>query len=279
MFNVIMGPCDWNKGQGYILVERLFEYTDDDICAQFKEKGAPDLNRLAQYPCLFMNEGMGEEPAYVGRIDNPRIQGQKILFECILDAGSPPLQNSALYDIRSALTMKADIEFHRQHWDVKNIDLYKTLFFNLTLCRQNPTVFKLPRYENINHRFVSVMMPFSDDFDSVYKKIQHAAKNLNLACKRADDFWYDDKIIQDVITLIDRAKIVVRDCTGRNPNVFYEAGIAHTLGRNVIFITQNKDDIPFDVSSIRYIEYQNTDEGLAKLTKDLQARMETLLHS
>lgn len=279
MFNVIMGGCDWNKGQGCILAERLFEYTETDISDQFKEAGVPNLNKLAQLPCLFMNEGMNEEPAYIGRIDKPRIHGKNILFECVLDAGCPLLQNHALYAIRSALAMSEDIEFHRQHWDVKNIDLYKILFCSLTQSRQNPTVFTIPRYEKIDPTLISVMMPFDESFTPVYESIQQAALAMHLTCNRADDFWEDARIMQDVVTLIDRARIVVCDCTGRNPNVFYETGIAHTLGRDVILITQNKEDIPFDLRHLRYIPYRNTEEGHANLKNDLQARMKTLLQS
>lgn len=71
--------------------------------------------------------------------------------------------------------------------------------------------------------------------------------------------------------------MVVCDCTGRNPNVFYEVGIAHTLGREVILITQSHDDIPFDLRHLRYIAYLNNGEGLASLSKSLEARMETIL--
>jgi hypothetical protein len=84
-------------------------------------------------------------------------------------------------------------------------------------------------------------------------------------------------VIQDVVALIDRSRIVVCDCTGRNPNVFYEAGIAHTLGREVILITQNDNDIPFDLRHIRYIRYLNNAEGRDTLMKALQARIETIL--
>jgi len=63
------------------------------------------------------------------------------------------------------------------------------------------------------------------------------------------------------------------DCTGRNPNVFYEAGIAHTLGREVILITQNEQDIPFDLRHRRYIRYLDNVEGRDVLTVALQAKM------
>jgi hypothetical protein len=56
--------------------------------------------------------------------------------------------------------------------------------------------------------------------------------------------WENPAIIQDIVSLIDRSRVVICDCTGRNPSVFYEIGIAHTLGREVILITQNPEDSP-----------------------------------
>src|SRR3546814_10493227 len=99
------------------------------------------------------------------------------------------------------------------------------------------------------------MMPFDAAFNDVYVAIQQAAANAGLRCRRADDIWENPAVIQDVVSLIDRSRVVVCDCSGRNPNVFYEAGIAHTLGREVILITQNSADIPFDLRHLRYVQY------------------------
>jgi hypothetical protein len=92
-------------------------------------------------------------------------------------------------------------------------------------------------------------------------------------CRRADDIWENPAVIQDVVSLIDRSSVVIADCTGRNPNVFYEIGIAHTLGREVILITQNAEDIPFDLRHLRYVTYLNNSEGLAALVARLQPRL------
>jgi hypothetical protein len=70
---------------------------------------------------------------------------------------------------------------------------------------------------------------------------------------------------------------VVCDCTARNPNVFYEAGIAHTLGREVILITQSEHDIPFDLRHLRYIRYLNNVEGRTALTQALKLRMQHII--
>jgi hypothetical protein len=121
------------------------------------------------------------------------------------------------------------------------------------------------------------MMPFEAAFDEVYRSIQGAAAAANLRCRRADDMWEAPSIIQDIVSLIDRSRIVVCDCTGRNPNVFYEAGIAHTLGREVVLLTQNVADIPFDLRHLRFIHYLNNAEGREVMANALSARMRALV--
>src|SRR5260370_41803173 len=120
--------------------------------------------------------------------------------------------------------------------------------------------------ENMEPALLSVMMPSDLAFEAVYAALNHAARAVGLRCGRADDIWENPAIIQDVVSLIDRSQVVICDCTGRNPNVFYEIGIAHTLGREVILITQADADIPFDLRHLRYVRYLNNGEGLHTLS-------------
>lgn len=57
---------------------------------------------------------------------------------------------------------------------------------------------------------------------------------------------------------------------------FYEMGIAHTLGRDVIMLTQNKADVPFDVGHMRCIPYYPNTEGLQALANEVRKRLDTL---
>jgi hypothetical protein len=66
------------------------------------------------------------------------------------------------------------------------------------------------------------MMPFAGSFSAVYATLEGAAVSQGMRCKRADVVWDNHAIIQDVVQLIDQARVVVCDCTGKNPNVFYE---------------------------------------------------------
>jgi hypothetical protein len=79
--------------------------------------------------------------------------------------------------------------------------------------------------------------------------------------------------MQTIVSLICQSGLVIADCTGRNPNVFYEAGIAHTLGRDVILIAQNLNDVPFDLRALAIITYLPNAQGLQELTAKLKDRI------
>ena len=92
-------------------------------------------------------------------------------------------------------------------------------------------------------------------------------------CLRADDIWEETAIIQDVFNLIFRAQVVIVDFTGKSPNVMYETGIAHTLGKHVIPISQSLDDVPFDMIHHRTLKYLPNNEGYEKLQHSLKKKL------
>lgn len=278
MFNLLMFNAEWPTGRVTVPIGRMFEYTDDHIAAQFRDSGNNLLlDRLNSLPCLFCEEGTEDETAYVGQINRARIAGRDLSLEISFDSEVPTLKNRTLYTNRAELNMPHDFEFSRNHWAVKDVDLYRFLLRNIRPRRQRPTVFQISEHESIEPNLASAMMPFDSVFNPVYDSIREAADSTGLRCRRADDIWENAAIIQDVVSLIDRSRIIICDCTGRNPNVFYEAGIAHALGRDVILISQSEHDIPFDLRHLRYVRYLNNAEGRAALTQALQSRMQTLL--
>lgn len=134
-----------------------------------------------------------------------------------------------------------------------------------------PSVFELPA-GGVERDLIAVMSPFAPQFEPVFEAIAGAASAAGFRAQRAKDIWQHTAVIQDVFSLIFRAHIVVCDFTGKNPNVFYEAGIAHTLGKHVVPITQAAADIPFDLQHHRYLQYLNNGEGLAALNTGLAQR-------
>lgn len=73
---------------------------------------------------------------------------------------------------------------------------------------------------------------------------------------RADNLFEPSVIIDDIWREINKAEIVIADISIHNANVFYEIGIAHTLGKRVILIRKDDgQDAPFDIKLWRYYNY------------------------
>ena len=122
-----------------------------------------------------------------------------------------------------------------------------------------------------------VLMPFKSPFDRIYRKqIKPTVEALGFKCIRADDIFSPTPILEDVWMHILKSKVIIADVTGRNPNVFYEIGIAHTVGRSVIIITQDKSDVPFDIAQYRYFVYSDDEQGWNNLRKNISLALESV---
>ncbi len=125
---------------------------------------------------------------------------------------------------------------------------------------------------------IFVAMPFSADLKPIYTDhIRPVADALGISCKRGDDFFTAHSIMNDVWSALYHAELCIVDCTNRNPNVFYELGIAHTLGRKSILIAQSIEDIPFDVRHLRTIIYEYTPPGMKQFEETLKMTIRTEL--
>lgn len=96
--------------------------------------------------------------------------------------------------------------------------------------------------------FIFVLMPFSKEFDDIYKfGIRGAADDAGAYAERLDEQIFAEGMLERIFNQISKADVVIADMTGRNPNVFYEVGYAHALGKIVLLLTQDAEDIPFDL--------------------------------
>jgi hypothetical protein len=124
---------------------------------------------------------------------------------------------------------------------------------------------------DIGNLDIFVLMPFAANLKPVYDDhLKSVAKAMELKIARGDDFFSASAIISDIWSAINNAKLCIADRTGRNPNVFYEVGMAHTIGKPVILLTQSMDDVPFDLRYIRCIQYDFTPRGMAALEDSLK---------
>jgi nucleoside 2-deoxyribosyltransferase len=125
---------------------------------------------------------------------------------------------------------------------------------------------------------ILVLMPFKDELKPVFEDHMKAvAQNRGMTIARADDFFTSERIMDEIWTAMVHAKIILADCTGRNPNVFYEIGLAHAIGKPTILVTQNDDDIPFDLRHRRYIKYNYTPREMKAFEESLTLTLRSIL--
>lgn len=279
MYNLLMQYAPWEEGHQRFAVDRLFEYTTPQLINSFGGSQNPNLAELEKLPVLFAREeGPGDREARTGRILRPHmVSAQQIEFEVLFDRLPGPISQTDILRLAPRLQInnqgRGITEFNRTHWAVKDVDLFQVLMNGLAPQSREISVFRVSPIPSVNENQLSAMMPFAG-FGAVYAAIQNAALANGMTCNRADDIWENATIIQDIVDLIDRSAIVVCDCTSRNPNVFYEIGIAHTLGKEVILITQSADDIPFDLRHLRYIRYYPND--MHQLSIDISNKIQSI---
>jgi hypothetical protein len=106
-----------------------------------------------------------------------------------------------------------------------------------------------------------VVMPFAGSIGGYYQHIyEPAIKKAGLRAVRADaDIFGTGKIIDQIWSGINASKVLVAELTTRNPNVFYELGLAHALNKPVVLVSSNENDVPFDLQHIRVIYYDVND--------------------
>lgn len=111
-------------------------------------------------------------------------------------------------------------------------------------------------------------------YDEIYVRV---CKKNDIKCWRVDEISRPGSITRDIVEGILDADIIIADLTDKNPNVFYELGIAHSAGNKTIMTAQSHSDVPFDIASYRVIFYTQTIKGSQELFKKLDEAINGLL--
>ena len=127
---------------------------------------------------------------------------------------------------------KANADVKKQLYDKLPLGDYSmdNMILGDNEMRVNP-IFKTKR-NDVNEKFCFVLMPFLDELKPVYEDhIKPTLVSLGFSCERADSIFDNKPVMESIWENILKARIVIADLTGKNPNVFYEIGICHTLGK------------------------------------------------
>jgi hypothetical protein len=109
----------------------------------------------------------------------------------------------------------------------------------------------------IDKKQVFVLTPYNKMFNDTYFAIKRICDSVGLKCSRGDEEYFPNDILTHILKQILKASIIIAIIDGRNPNVFYELGIAHALDKATILVTRTKNELPIDIKSKRIIFYKD----------------------
>lgn len=120
-----------------------------------------------------------------------------------------------------------------------------------------------------NNPKVFVITPFGEEFLALFEEFKRSFCD-QFDFSNAGDMDNQQNILKDIVEGIALADIIIADLTGLNANVFYELGLAHAMNKKVIIITQDIDDLPFDIRSYRANQYSLQFNKIPALLEELQ---------
>mgnify|MGYP001587936746 FL=1 len=122
-----------------------------------------------------------------------------------------------------------------------------------------------------------VIMPFSEERMEVFTHgIAPACEKAGFAAVRVDQLKGHFNINRKIIEHIFSSDAVIAEITDKNPNVFYEMGVAHSIGNKTIMVAQNAKDLPFDIRNYRCLIYEQSETGLQQLQKQIVESLQEL---
>jgi len=113
------------------------------------------------------------------------------------------------------------------------------------------------RDNSVDKKLVFVLTPFNEQFNDQFYAIKDTIEEFGFTCSRGDEQNLSSNILPYIISQIKKSRVVVANISGRNPNVFYELGLAHALGKPVVIVSEALENIPFDISGTRILAFKD----------------------
>jgi len=135
-----------------------------------------------------------------------------------------------------------------------------------------------------NKKKCFVIMPFSDTQSCTEQKwteifeyiIKPAVEESGLGYKCERSVAERENIIKGILEALNKANVVIADLTDKNPNVFYELGVRHTLANRTILIAQGEEHTPFDLRPYPVAFYSESPAKISEFKRDIKKKLEDI---
>ncbi|EJF7199338.1 hypothetical protein V9J80_003597 [Vibrio cholerae] len=175
---------------------------------------------------------------------------------------------SKIYSLNERLVAREDRWMDSNHLLVKSSINKNEKYFDSSVVNPDKFLSSMGVYQEdlvVKRNQVFILTPFHEMFDKDYYNIEKTCLEYGFGVSRGDENYIKGDILAHILKRICESELIIANITGRNPNVFYELGLAHALGKPVIIISKGIDDIPFDLRSKQILVYKESSELSNKL--------------
>lgn len=263
----------------YLMQQHVINSFTDEVDLEAKVKVAIDnysrtknLRRLLPTKLKFLEQKSPPAPPFSRDEEKPASDISDEALQNLVDRALGMSQDDLEKIVRRAL------EIHDATLQQKETQIIENYDNKITVCPLWGEPIRRSQFDSD----IFMIMPFREQYTALYTNvIQSVTAQLNLTIKRGDDFFSTSgSIMQEVWAALYACRLVIVETSEINANVYYELGIAHTLGKPAILLTQTKEvkELPFDLRHLRFIVYEDSIEGSVKLEKHLRQSIIWLLN-
>lgn len=126
----------------------------------------------------------------------------------------------------------------------------------------------------LDDKLIFVLNSFHNNYVNDFMNIKEVCKNKGLIVCRGDEELIQGNMLAHILKFIVKSRIIIANLNGRNPNVFYELGIAHMMGKPTILISHVDNELPFDLQNQYVVIYNDENDLKEKLAKILSLMLE-----
>jgi hypothetical protein len=176
MFHLLVSYGGWQEGGGSIPTGRIYIRPDNPVQRSFlNNDGSLNINKIREIPALLVPETGSNNPqlAKVAYINSIRQGPRDTELAFAIDGSIHPISNEDLERFSNQLGLG---RFGLTHtcWTLNEADLFKIMLQNKQNNTSCPSVFYIDPLWQESNELVSLMMPFSAEFNNVHAALQEA---------------------------------------------------------------------------------------------------------
>jgi hypothetical protein len=121
-------------------------------------------------------------------------------------------------------------------------------------------------------------MPALPEFELLYQSaVRPAFRKNEIDVSDAVVVFDSESLLSDVARYVRTMEVIVVELTTLQPELMYVLGLCHAMARCPILIVRKGEEVPFNLSALRCVEYESTREGLFDLRENLTRAVRTFL--